>query len=158
MTTVRGKFRPSREVLAKARAPVPRRTRADRLARRLALAYKIERLIEAGEYASYGEVAKALGLSRPRVSQIVGLLFLAPGVQEKALLGEGALMARDLLRGAKEDWPRQGGREGHCASVIGGSPNPKTDVRIGSGACSTENTMSSRVRGSVRSFRASRER
>jgi hypothetical protein len=64
--TVRGKFRPAQAVLAKPEARDPpgaarRRSRADRKARQLALAYAIERAIEAGEYRSYGEVARAWG-------------------------------------------------------------------------------------------------
>jgi len=62
VTTVRRKFRPARQAVEKARDDPGRGSRADRPARRLALAYYIDRLIEAGEVASYGEVARMLGL------------------------------------------------------------------------------------------------
>ena len=93
MTTVRGKFRPARAVLAKREvqeppAAVRARSHAERRARQLALAYAIERAIEAGEFRSYGEVARALGVTQPRVSQVVGLLLLPSEVQERVLLGD----------------------------------------------------------------------
>jgi len=48
--------------------------RADRRARQLALAHWIERKIEAGELRNYAHAAAVLGVSRARVSQIVGML------------------------------------------------------------------------------------
>jgi predicted XRE-type DNA-binding protein len=93
--TVRGKFRPARAVVAKPAATDPpgearRRSRAERRARQLALAYAIERAIEAGEFASYGDVARALGVTQPRVSQVMNLLLLSPAVQEQMLVGCGS--------------------------------------------------------------------
>jgi len=92
MTTVRGKFRPARKLAEKARDDPGRGSRApsggsktDQLARRLALAYFIDRLIEAGEVASYGEVARHLGVSQPRVSQVMRVLLLPPKHQEATL-------------------------------------------------------------------------
>ena len=82
---VRGKFRPARGLVAKAR-PEPvapgerpvRRTNAARLARQLALAHWIERAVEDGRVASYGEAARALGLTEPR------------GTPEKRPVGSGS--------------------------------------------------------------------
>ena len=109
MTTIRGKFRPSRAVLAKAKveaeeppAVVRVRNGADRRARRLALAYRIERAIEAGEFRSYGEVARALGITQPRVSQVMGLLLLPSAVQERVLLGEAGI--RGLVAAGEAEW------------------------------------------------------
>jgi len=112
VTTVRGKFRPSRAVLAKAKveakeppAAVRARSRADRRARQLALAYAIERAIQAGEFRSYGEVARALGLTQPRVSQVMGLLLLPPAVQERVLRGDAGVGIRELVSTAREpEW------------------------------------------------------
>jgi hypothetical protein len=110
VSTVRAKFRPARAVLASvkepeagapAQAPPPRSTRSERLARQLALAHWIERAIEAGEVASYGDVARRLGLTQPRVSQVMGLLFLPPEMQERALMG-GGLGIREAIRVARE--------------------------------------------------------
>ena len=96
--TVRGKVRPARAILAKAtveiREPagaVRRRNHAERKARQLALAYAIERAIEAGEFRSYGDVARALGVSQPRVSQVMALLMLPAAVQDGMLLGDAGL-------------------------------------------------------------------
>jgi len=131
VTTVRGKFRPARAVLAKAKveateppAAVRARSRADRRARQLALAYKIERAIEAGEVTSYGEVARALGISQPRVSQVMGLLLLPPEIQEGVLLGGEGVGIRELLRGG-----RQSGRRRRAGCLPKGSRVRKTQRR-----------------------------
>ena len=58
------------------RAAEPRRSPATRLARQLALAYLIEREIEAGQLKSYAEVAGRLRISRARVSQIADMVLL----------------------------------------------------------------------------------
>jgi len=90
---VRVKFRPARGLVASAR-PVPRaevprisRTRAERLARQLALAHWIERAVEGGRVASYGEVARALGLTESRITQVTALLGLSPAVQSACCSG-----------------------------------------------------------------------
>jgi hypothetical protein len=111
--TVRGKFRPAGAVLTKPEATVQpgearRRSRAERKARQLALAYAIERAIEAGEFRSYGDVARALGITQPRVSQVTGLLLLPPAVQERVLLGEAGVGIRGLVRDGREpEWRAQ---------------------------------------------------
>ena len=63
---------------------------ATRLARQLALAHKIERLVEAGTLKDYAEAAALLGISRARMSQVMDLLGLAPAEKERILLGEAA--------------------------------------------------------------------
>jgi alkylated DNA nucleotide flippase Atl1 len=108
---------PARAVLASVKpgagAPAPAarphgRARAPRLARQLALAHWIERAIESGEVASYGAVARALGLTQPRVTQVMGLLLLSPAIQERVLMGEAGFGSRDLARAAREaEWGRQ---------------------------------------------------
>jgi hypothetical protein len=109
---VRGKFRPSRGLVASVR-PEPRpdvprvsRTRAERLARQLALAHWIERAVEDGRVGNYGEVARALGLTESRITQITALLGLSPTVQEAVLLGEGAIGIREAIKAARNvEWP-----------------------------------------------------
>ncbi len=59
--------------------------RVPRVARLLALAHKIDRMVRDGEIADYAEAARRLGLTRARVSQITNLLLLAPAVQEAIL-------------------------------------------------------------------------
>lgn len=57
-------------------------------ARNLALAHHIERLIERGLIADYTQAARMLGVSQPRLTHLMGLLLLAPAIQEAILLGE----------------------------------------------------------------------
>ena len=80
MTTIRVRFRAPRK--AAAQRPV------SRAARVLALAHHIERLVEAGELSSYAEAARALGLTRARLTQVTNLLRLAPQIQARILDGK----------------------------------------------------------------------
>ena len=59
--------------------------RPPRVARLLGLAHEIERRIRAGELRDYAHAAEVLGVTRARVSQITGLLLLAPEIQEAIL-------------------------------------------------------------------------
>jgi len=89
-------------------SPRPRRTRTDRLARQLALAHWIERAVDAGQVASYGDVARALGLTESRITQITALLGLSPAMQERILLGDAPLGIRAAIRAGREsEWERQ---------------------------------------------------
>ena len=59
--------------------------RVPRVARMLALAHEIDRLIRAGELRDLADAARAMGLTRARVTQIANLLLLAPAIQEAIL-------------------------------------------------------------------------
>ncbi len=59
-----------------------------RIARQLALAYHVERLIESGALKDYADAARRLGITRARMTQIANLRWLACGVQERILAGE----------------------------------------------------------------------
>lgn len=94
----------------KPEAPAPpgrhSRTRLERLARQRALAHWIEPAVEEGRVASYGEVARALGLTESRITQVTSLLGLAPVMQEAVLLGEGGVGIREAIRAARAvEWP-----------------------------------------------------
>lgn len=56
-----------------------------RIARQLALAYEIERMIEAGELRDYADTARRLEVSRARVTQIVDLM-LRPLWEQEGIL------------------------------------------------------------------------
>jgi hypothetical protein len=56
-----------------------------RVGRLLALAHDIEARIEAGEFHDYADVARAHGLTRARLTQVMNLLLLAPSIQEEVL-------------------------------------------------------------------------
>ena len=98
----------------------PRRaTQADtgripRVTRTLALAHKIDGLIRAGELQDLADAARALGLSRARVTQLSALLLLAPEIQQAILDLPPVTNSRDPLSEralrlivAEPDWNRQ---------------------------------------------------
>jgi hypothetical protein len=61
--------------------------------------------VEDGRASCYGEVARALGLTESRITQITALLGLPPAVQEAVLLGEGGLGIREAIRKGREvEW------------------------------------------------------
>ena len=62
-----------------------------RVAKRLALAHRIAREVEAGVYRDYADVARRHGLTRARLTQIMNLLLLAPDIQEEVLALEFAV-------------------------------------------------------------------
>lgn len=71
---------------ARVRPPAPcSRATADRLARQLALAHLVERMIDAGEIATFAEAARRLGVTTSRLSQVMDLLGLAAAMQEEIL-------------------------------------------------------------------------
>ena len=70
---------------APAKAEPPISIHADRKARRLALAYRIEQLIESGELRDYAEAARRLSLTRARLTQVMDMLLL-PLIDREAIL------------------------------------------------------------------------
>jgi hypothetical protein len=94
-------------------APQVGRVKRDRAERKAARAcHEIDRAIEAAEFRSYGELAKALGITQPRVSQVAGLLLLPPVVQEWVLRGDAGVGIRGLVRAAREaEWAAAAGVE-----------------------------------------------
>lgn len=84
--------------------------RTPRVARLLALAHRIDDLVQRGDVEGYATVANVGGVTRARVSQIVALLNLAPDIQEAilALPGDTPISEHDLRPIAAEvDWRRQ---------------------------------------------------
>ncbi len=59
--------------------------RIPRVARMLALAHKIDAKIRAGELRDLADAARAIDVTRARISQIVNLRLLAPEIQEEIL-------------------------------------------------------------------------
>ena len=96
--TVKYKF--GKQPQAKAEKPKAKLSSTpSRAARMLALAYYIEQLIESGSMKDYADVARNLGMSRARVTQVMNLLNLSPKNQEDILLGRVEVSER-RLRGA----------------------------------------------------------
>ena len=82
-----------------------------RVARMVALAHHVKRLIEAGELESYAAAADALGLTRARLTQVMDLLLLAPAIQEAILIGKTRASERFLRAVVHEPvWALQAGR------------------------------------------------
>lgn len=71
--------------------------RAHPLALRMAMAIECRRLIETGGIAHAAELARMVGVTRARMTQILNLTLLAPDVQER-LLGLGQDHRVDLRR------------------------------------------------------------
>jgi hypothetical protein len=96
--------------------PPPGRTpsrRPARIAQLLALAHHIQRAIDRGTFESQSDVARRLGLTTARVTQVMNLLLLAPDIKERlleleAVNGLEAISEKQLraLSGAR-DWPEQ---------------------------------------------------
>ena len=85
-----------------------------RVVRMLALAHKIDTMIKAGEVRDLAEAARAIGVTRARVTQIANLLLLAPEIQEAILglppvtSGRDPISERALRRiVAEPEWNRQ---------------------------------------------------
>ncbi len=85
-----------------------------RVARTLALAHRIDAMIRARELRDLADAARALGLSRARVTQLSALLLLAPEIQETIFdlppvtKGRDPVSERALRRiVAEPDWNRQ---------------------------------------------------
>jgi hypothetical protein len=93
-------------------APAP--GRVARVARWLALAYRLEGLLRDGTVKDYAELARLGHVTRARVSQIMSLLHLAPDLQEAILFlprverGRDPVVLRDVLPiAAVLDWRKQ---------------------------------------------------
>ena len=98
--------------------PAPRPTvapvgRVPRIARLLALAHTIDQMVRVGELRDLADAARALGMTRARVSQVSALLLLAPEIQEAVLdlplvTGRDPITERQLRPiAAESDWNKQ---------------------------------------------------
>ncbi len=90
--------------------------RPAKVARMLALAHHLQRTIDNGLVADRAAVARKLGLTRARVTQLLDLLLLAPRIQAAVLTLEAVdgvepICERNLrsVVGAR-DWAAQGAR------------------------------------------------
>lgn len=93
-TTTRRRTVPAGPTEGRASAPpLPAPTR---LARMLALAVHVERLIDVGELEDHADAARRLGLTRARLSQIAALLRLPLDVKEGILVGAMRASEREL--------------------------------------------------------------
>ena len=71
--------------------------RVPRVARLLALAHSLDRLLRQGVVQDYAELARLGHVTRARISQILNLLYLAPDVQEAVLFLPRTKRGRDPI-------------------------------------------------------------
>src|SRR5690606_41640701 len=95
-----------------------------RIARQLALAHALRRRLERGEFADFADMARQLGFTRARVTQLMDLLLLAPEVQEEILFLELPPGAQPVSeRGLRQavpgtiDWQEQRRSEEHTSEL-----------------------------------------
>ncbi len=88
--------------------------RVARVARTLALAHRIDGMIGTGELKDMADAARTTSVTRARMTQVMGLLLLAPEIQEAILdlppvtSGRDPVSERALRRiVAEPDWQRQ---------------------------------------------------
>lgn len=94
MTAVTIAFEPKSKV-ARRRTPAAKAKKAAasksprlypaRVARQLALAHALRKRLASGEFRDYADMARCLGLTRARVTQLMDLLLLAPDIQAEIL-------------------------------------------------------------------------
>lgn len=89
--------------------------RIPRISRLMALAIYLDEQLRSGAISSFAEVADLGHVSRPRVTQIMNLLLLAPAIQEEILFlgatvsGKDGITERHLRAIAAEPrWAAQG--------------------------------------------------
>lgn len=86
----------------------PRDPSVSPAARNLALAHRLDQLIQQGLIADYTAAARLLGVSQPRLTHLMSMLLLAPQIQDAILAGTiapGDKALRKLARVA--DWREQ---------------------------------------------------
>ena len=111
----------------------PPHSAVPRISRLMALAIRMQDLVDRDEVADYAELARLAHVSRARISQIMNLTLLAPDIQEAILFlprtdGGRAHIAEQQVRRicGVTDWRRQrrvwGGLVGSRDSGVGDPP------------------------------------
>jgi hypothetical protein len=106
--------RRGQKVLQEGETPALAPPRLPRVTKLLALAHRFDALIRAGQFRDYAQIAAVGQVTRARLSQIMTLLNLAPGIQEEILFlprverGRDPIILADLMPIACElIWRRQ---------------------------------------------------
>ena len=88
--------------------------RVSRVSKLMALAIRFDQMIQDGVVADQAELAGLGHVSRPRLTQIMNLLLLAPDIQEHILFLPETTRGRDTITekqlrpiAAKADWRKQ---------------------------------------------------
>ena len=93
MITVKRKLNLTREAHGRRRVaaakqkdkPTVKAGRIPRISRLMALAIRLERMLQTGEVDNLTELARLSHVTQPRMSQILNLTMLAPDIQEELL-------------------------------------------------------------------------
>lgn len=106
------RVRRQRDSSVPADVPPPACDRVPRVARMLALAHHWRGLIRGGVVKDQAALSRLVGVTRARVTQVMGLLYLAPDIQEEILVTTKTRVDdghhRDLLPiAATADWGEQ---------------------------------------------------
>jgi hypothetical protein len=90
-------------------APSPKPQPDGTLVKALARAWRWQRMLDEGVYASVSDIGDAENISKSYVSRILRLALLAPDIVEAILEGraDGALMLEQLQRPLPASWAKQ---------------------------------------------------
>ena len=109
-----GRGRNTRKVLKAGAPPKATLGSVPRISRLMALAIRMQELVDTGEVADYADLARLAHVSRARITQIMNLLLLAPDIQEEILFlprtdGGRAPIRERMLRpiATVADWDKQ---------------------------------------------------
>ena len=110
----RGEAHQRRDAAKAAREKAAQSGRIPRIARLVALASRMQAMIESGQVDTFKQLAEIGRISQPRMTQIMSLLHLAPDIQEELLYlpevlqGKAAIHERLLRPLTKQvDWKIQ---------------------------------------------------
>ena len=96
-------------VKGEAKVEIERPKAIPRVAKLMALAIKLDDMIRQGLVKDHAEIARLGQVSRARVSQVMGLLNLAAGIQEAALCNSNGITERQLRSACSVNcWKQQG--------------------------------------------------
>ena len=111
-----GEVHKRRDAARAARVTLAQSGRIPRIAKLVALASRMQSMLESGEVETYQQIAELDRISQPRMAQIMSLLNLAPDIQEELLFlpevmqGKAQIHGRLLRRLTREiDWRVQKG-------------------------------------------------
>ena len=93
----RGRSKRLVEGEAAARPEAKSQGKIPRVARLLALAHHLQRMLDRGEVKNRAEIARLRHVTRARVTQIMNLLLLAPDIQEQILYLPPVTSGRDPI-------------------------------------------------------------
>lgn len=121
MITVKRKLKLTREAHGRRRvaansteSPSVEAGRIPRISRLMAVAIRLDRLLQTGEVAGVAELARLGHVTQPRMSQILNLALLAPDIQEELLFLPRVMSGKPTIHekmlrpiSAETDWARQ---------------------------------------------------